>query len=163
MRSICIITRPNPGASATLIRSFLYPLLLIISQTPYKTKLGATVPQWARRCSLCRGAQLPHFCFFPTLLEQLSAAKGLKTWARFPCTSLFLTGSSYLSSPVLSGYLFCRLPTCPGSGPHTFPSQSLLFSQCYRHSISNTQSSRSKSKVTQLYFKFSQSLKLRSL
>lgn len=109
MRSICIITRPDPGASATSVRSCLYPLLLIIPQTPHnKTKLGATVLQWARRCSLCRGAQLPYFCLFPTLLEQLSTAKGLKTWARFPCTSLLLTGSSYRSSPVLSGYLFCR-------------------------------------------------------
>lgn len=89
MRSICIITSPDPDVSAASVRSRLYPLLLIIPQTPHnETELGTKALQWARRGSLWRGAQLPCSCLFPVLLEQLSTAKGPKTWATFPCTSL---------------------------------------------------------------------------
>lgn len=151
---------------AASIWSCLYPLLLIIPQTSHnKTELGAKVLQWARKCSLWRGARLPRVCLFSILLQQLSTAKEPKTCARFPCTC-----RSSHSSLVLTRYSFCLCSpvhmsrtglSCPRT--HRLPSQSLLFSQSDRHSISNTRPSRSKSKVHQWYSNFLHSLKLHRL
>lgn len=53
------------------------------------------------------------FCLFPVLLEQLSTAKRPKTWAKFPCTSLFLTSSSYHSFSVAQWVFISPVLTCP--------------------------------------------------
>lgn len=78
-----------------------------------------------------KGAELPYFCLFPVGLEQLSAAKRPKTWAKLPCPSLFLTSFSYNSLLLLSGYSFC-LSICFGldsSAPkHTDCSASPFYS-----------------------------------
>lgn len=155
---------------AASVRSCPYPLLLIIPQTPQnETELGKKGLQWARRCSFWKGAQLPCFCLFPIPLEQLRTAKGPKTWARFPCTSLFLSGSSYHSLPVLSRYSFCLCspihmswpgPSCPRTDCPVSPFYS---PSVIGNSISTTRSSRSKSKAHQQYFKFLHGLKLCSL
>lgn len=50
------------------------------------------------------------------MLEQLSTAKRSKTWAKFPCTSLFLTGSSFTPSCCSVGIYFAcaHLSICFG-------------------------------------------------
>lgn len=92
-----------------------------------------------------REAHVPCFCLFPVMLEQLSTAKRPKTLEKFPCTYPFLTSSSYHSLLLLCGSSFCLCSPIHMLWPglllprkHRLLSQFLLFSQCYRHSMSHT-------------------------